>query len=219
MVRPTDLPANPLSIELTVARRGLRWAVGEDASPERWQVSADVSELAPCPEVLRHVGDLSVAIAGVRRDELSRGTGEPAVDHALEAVADCDGECLHPELEIQIGPGVPRVVILRKVSLARQWRRQGLAEVLIAGTLNALVRQARLAVCRISPADLAGVCPDPVAAELASVRLAGMLERLGFFRWRDLHVVDMKEPALAETRRRFIERWRPYVDDAHAASL
>lgn len=219
MVRPTDLPANPLSIELTVARRGLRWTVHEDTSPESWHVSADVSQLTPCPEVLRHAGDLSMIIADVRRDGRSLGTGEPAVDHALKAVADHDGDRLHPELDVQIRPGPARVVIVRNVSLARQWRGQGLAEVLIARTLQALVRQARLAVCRISPADLADVCPDPVAAELASVRLAGMLERLGFFPWRGVHVVDMREPALAETRRRFIERWRPYVDDAHAASM
>lgn len=220
MVRPSDLPANPLSIELTVARRTLWWRAGEgDDLPERWRVSADVSQLTPCPEVLRHVGDLSLAIADVRRDEGvvdSLRTGDPAVDLAVETVIDHDLGCLHPELEERVSQGMPRWVMLRKIALAQPWRGQGLGEALISGALQALARQARVAVCRISAAEFADVCPDPIAAELASVRVAEMLERLGFFRWHGLHVVDLKDPALLSARRRFVERWLPYVDDPHA---
>lgn len=219
MIPPTPLPANPLSIELTFQHRRLWWQVGDrDDRPEQWGVSADVNQLIPCGEVFRHVGDLSITIADVRRDRSSidaRDTGQWVSEFLAESVLDHEDGRLHPELEDRIGPGVPRMVILQKIAIAQSWRGHGLAEVLTAGALSALAHNSRLAACRISPGDFADTCPDPMAADLASVRMSGMLERLGFFRWRGVHVVDLNDPALLDACHRVIGRWWPDANDSH----
>lgn len=212
------LPANPLSIELTVQHRQPWVSVGDD-QPELWHVSADVNHLVPCIEVFRHVGDLSIAVVDLRHDPRltdSAGVERWVAEFIVESVVDHENGRLHPELEGQLSAGVPRLLILRTMSLIDAWRGHGLAEILIAGALKTLAPGARLAACRVSPEEFADTCPDPVAAELASVRMAGLVERLGFSRWRGVHVADLKSPALLDARFRIIERLWPYADDSHA---
>lgn len=104
------------------------------------------------------------------------------------------------------------MVILRDVRIAPAWQGHGFGGVLVAGALRALAPGARLAACRVSPLDFARVAPDRVSAELASVRMAAMLERIGFRRWRDMHVVDVKSPLLLDARLEVVQRCYPEND-------
>lgn len=195
-----DLPASPLSISLTISHRRLWWQVDdEDHLPERWNVSADVWQLGACPDHLRHVGDISLVIADLRRERNlldSVDLGEWALEFIAETVIDPAQGLLHPELDAQIGPGVARMIVLREWSLTEPWRGHGLGRSLIAGVLRVFAPSARLAACRVSPLDFAAVAPDRVAAELASVRVGASLESIGFRQWRGIHVVDLGDPAL-----------------------
>lgn len=199
-----DLPASPLSISLTISHRRLWWQIDDDDHmPERWDVSADVWELGICPDELRHVGDMDIVIADLRRERNlldSVELGEWALEFIAETVIDPAKGLLHPELDAQISSGTARMVILRACALTEPWRGHGLGRSLIAGTLRTLAPRARLAACRVSPLDFADVAPDRVTAELASVRVGLALESIGFHRWRGVHIVDMRNPALLDAR-------------------
>ncbi|PXY24864.1 hypothetical protein DI005_30610 [Prauserella sp. PE36] len=212
-----DLPANPLNIRLSIRHDRLWWHIDdEDHLPERWDVSADVWELELCPEPFRHVGDISLVIADLQRERNlldSVALGEWALEFIAETVLDSADGRLHPELDAQLSEGPPRMVILRDVTLGTQWRGHGLAGPLIAGALRTLAPTARLAACRLSPADFRGSAPDRVSAELAAVRMAGMLERIGFYRWREVHVLDLRNPALLEARMSLLNNWWPTEHD------
>lgn len=205
------LPATPLAIELTVRHRRPWWRV-EDW--EQWQVSADVSSLVPCGEVFRHVADLAIDLVDLQRCASDNGGGW-AERFVAEAVVDQRTGRLHPELEERAGDGVARVVILRSISVAKSWRGQGLAGVLIAAALRTWAHSARLGVCHVAVEDFADLCPDQVAAKLAVARMVSMLERLGFSRWRGAHVVDLSDPALVDARLAIIGRSWPDPDDSH----
>lgn len=175
--------------------------------PERWDVSADVWELGVCPERYRHVGDISMVIADLRRERNlldSVELGEWALEFIAETVIDPAKGLLHPELDAQIAPGPARMIILREWSLTEPWRGHGLGCSLIAGVLRTLAPTARLAACRVSPLDFADA-PDRVTAELASVRVGASLERIGFHRWCGVHVVDLRNPALLDARMGLID--------------
>ncbi|WP_199433242.1 hypothetical protein [Qaidamihabitans albus] len=212
-----NLPANPLSIRLSITHERLWWHIDdEDHLPERWDVSADVWELDRCPEAVRHVGDISLVIADLHRDRNlldSVALGEWALEFIAETVLDSTDGRLHPELDARLPAGPSRMVILRHISLTTEWRGHGLGGPLIAGALRTLAPTARLATCRVSPLDFRSTCPDRVSAELASVRMAGMLERIGFHRWRDVHIVDLHNPALLEARMSLLDHWWPSQHD------
>ncbi|MQA10722.1 MAG: hypothetical protein GEU98_19645 [Pseudonocardiaceae bacterium] len=214
MTMAPDLPANPLSIELTVRHRRLWWHIDdEDHLPERWDVSADVGAFRPCPDNARHVADISLAIADLTqgRNLLDSVTlGEWALEFIAETVIDTAEGRLLPDLDVRIAAGTPRMVILRDVTLTPLWRGHGLGGSLIAGALRTLAHAARLAACRVSPTDFLPVSPDRVSAELASVRIAEMLERIGFERWNGVHIVDLQNPALLDARMELLTRWWPY---------
>ncbi|KAA9164929.1 hypothetical protein FPZ12_006650 [Amycolatopsis acidicola] len=210
-----DLPANPLSIELTLSHRRFWWQIDdEDEQPEQWQVSADVSALDLCPDELRHVGDISLVIADLTKERNlldSVVLGEWALEFIAETVIDPDEGKLHPELDAEMRPGPPRMVILRRIELHEAWRGHGLGPSLIASALRILAPDARVGACRVSPLDFP--CPgDRVAAELASVRAGAMLERIGFHRWRGVHVVDLRDPALLDARMDILDQWWPQSD-------
>ncbi|WAL65323.1 hypothetical protein ORV05_31195 [Amycolatopsis cynarae] len=211
----SELPANPLSIELTLSHRRFWWRIDdEDEQPEVWAVSADVPDRERCPAPARHVGDIRLLLADLTRERnvLDAGAlGEWAVEFITETVIDPDRGRLHPELDAEITPGPPRMVIVRRVELAVPWRGHGLGGALIAGTLRILAPQARLGACRVSPLDFPGE-GDRMAAELASVRAGVMLERIGFRRWRGVHVIDLHEPALLDARMDLLAQWWPGRD-------
>lgn len=212
-----DLPASPLSISLTISHRRLWWQIDdEDHMPERWDVSADVWELGSCPVGSRHVGKISIVIADLRRERNlldSVELGEWALEFIAETVIDPAKGLLHPELDAQIGPGAARMLIMREFSLTEPWRGHGLGASLVAGALRTLAPGARLAACRVSPLDFADVAPDRLTAELASVRIGAMLEGIGFHRWRGVHVVDLRNPALLDVRMGLLEgRWPRWQD-------
>lgn len=208
-----DLPANPLSIRLSIKHERLWWHIDdEDHLPERWDVAADVWNLDVCPERFRHVADISLVIADLRRERNlldSVALGEWALEFIAETVLDSTDGQLHPDLDAQISGGPARMVILRGVTLAPHWRGHGLAGPLVAGTLRTLAPTARLAACRVSPLDFRKCCPDRISAEFASVRMAGLLERIGFYPWRDVHVLDLRNPALLEARMDLLNHWWP----------
>lgn len=206
------MPGNPLSIELTVSHRRLFWHTDdEDECPEHWSASADVWPFDVYPDADRHVADIQFAIADLtaERNLLDSITfGEWALEFIAETVLDPSGR-LHRELEAWISRGPARMIILRHIAVAERWRGHGLGSALIAGALRILAPSARLAVCRVSPADFTGTCPDRVSAELASVRAGAMLERIGFRRWREAHVVDLRSPELLDARMELLSRWLP----------
>lgn len=210
MTGVSDLPANPLSISLTFSHERLWWQIDdEDHVPERWHVSADVWEFARCQAELAHVADLSLVIADLRSETNlldAVDVDDWALDFIAETVIDPKQAVLHPELDERIAPGPPRMIILRHLRLAEAWRGLGLGGPLIAGALRTLAPGARLAVCRVSALDFAHESPDRISAELASVRIGGLLERLGFYRWNDVHVIDLRHPSLRLVCAELIER-------------
>ncbi|WP_116950169.1 hypothetical protein [Jiangella endophytica] len=211
-----DLPANPMSIELRVTHRMLWWqTIEEDDLPEHWHVSADVWDLDVCSQEKRHVGDFSLAVADLNGDRNlldSVELGEWALEFIAETVIDLAEGTLVPELEEQISEGMPRMVILRRFELAAAWQGFGLAAPLIAAALGRFSTTARLAVCRLSPADFLDAGTDRVSAELTCLRLGALLERIGFYLWRGVYVVDLCDPTLTDASFEPLERWGPYND-------
>ncbi|GAB2959921.1 hypothetical protein GCM10027097_06000 [Amycolatopsis acidiphila] len=212
-----DLPASPLSIELNLSHRRFWWQIDdEDEQPEQWHASADISPLDVCPEELRHVGDISLVIADLTKERNlldSVVLGEWALEFIAETVIDPDEGKLHPELDKQISPGPPRMVILRRVELVEGWRGHGLGAALVASALRILAPDARIGACRVSPLDF----PSPggrVAAELASVRAGAMLEGIGFRRWNGVHIIDLRDPALLDARMEILDQWWPESDSS-----
>lgn len=229
----TAPPANPMSVELTVLHRRVWWQVDDEFRPEAWEVSADVSALDVCPPGVRHVADLSVTVADLRRgrvalDAVVLGEWAPA----FLASAAGDAGALRPDLEAWVADGPPRVVVVRSFELATEWRGQGLGPVLLAGALAVFQPLARLAAFRTAPpprhglppgAGVAGAgVPAPPgrphtaglgrthgerAAERLRARRATVLDRLGFRLWHGVHVADLRGAALADARQGPLERW------------
>ncbi|WP_435581601.1 GNAT family N-acetyltransferase [Amycolatopsis thermoflava] len=213
-----DLPANPLSIELTLTHRRFWWQIDdEDEQPEQWDVSADISELDICPHGFEHVGDIKLAIADLTSERNlldSVVLGEWALEFIAETVIDPDQGKLHPELDGMINDGPPRMVIVRSIDVEPVWRGHGLGAALTASALRILAPNARLAACRVSPIDFLKVNRnDREAAEMTSLRAGAMLERIGFRQWRGVHVVDLKDPALVDARMDLVDQWWPQPDD------
>jgi GNAT superfamily N-acetyltransferase len=208
-----NLPANPLSIELTTTNRRLWWPESdEDGQPEKWDVSADVWDLDLCAEEERHVADIGLAIADLTRTPNlldSVVLGEWALDFISGMVSEPDSGRLHPELEAKIGHGPPRLVVLRRLSVAEPWRGHGLGAALVAGALRAMAPMARLAACRVSRFDFRSSSPDRISAELTSVRAGTMLEGIGFCRWHGVHIVDPRSPRLSEAPTELLNKWWP----------
>lgn len=210
------LPTNPLAIELSVHHRRLWWqTTDEDETPEKWDVSADIWRLGVCADEQRHVGKIDFAIADLTGEANlldSIDLGEWAMEFIGETVLDETGR-LVPELEQRITPGPPRLVVLRRVSLSESWRGHGLAGVLIAGALRVMKAQARLAACRISAADFlghdGGGDDARLMAELDAVRAGAILERIGFWRWRDVHLIDLRNTALIDAGIDIMRRYWP----------
>ncbi|MQA09896.1 MAG: hypothetical protein GEU98_15355 [Pseudonocardiaceae bacterium] len=209
------MPAKPMSIELNFRHRRLWWRLDDDDHrPERWEVSADVWYLDHCPAEARHVGDISIVIADLTRERnlLDSAELEWALEFIAETVIDTANGGLHPELDKTISPGQPRMLVLRHIELTPPWRGYGLAGPLLASALLTLGQSARLAACRVSPLEFGSICPDRVSAELASVRMGRMLERIGFQRWRGVHVVDLRQLALRDAGFELLESWQRDAD-------
>ncbi|MEU0513386.1 hypothetical protein [Amycolatopsis sp. NPDC006125] len=213
-----DLPANPLSIELALNHSRFWWQIDdEDEQPEQWDVSADISDLDICPHGFEHVGDIKLAIADLTRERNlldSVVLGEWALEFIAETVIDPNQGKLHPELDGMINAGPPRMVMVRSIGVEPAWRGHSLGAALTASALRILAPNARLAACRVSPLDfLKANGNDREAAELTSLRAGAMLERIGFHRWRGVHVVDLKDPALVDARMDLLDQWWPHSDD------
>ncbi|WP_184828564.1 hypothetical protein [Jiangella mangrovi] len=208
-----------MSVELTVLQRRAWWQPDDELRPEAWEVTAAVSELGLCAPEVRHVADLSVTVADLRRgrvalDAVVLGEWAPGF---LAHVVDDDGGRLLPELEAWVGDGPPRVVVVRRYELAAAWRGHGLGPVLLAGALGAFLPLARLAAFRVARAAPAvpgrphttglGRAARERVAERRRARRTAVLEELGFRLWDGVHVADLRSPALADTRQGALERW------------
>lgn len=210
------LPATPLAIELSFCHNRPWWKPEDGYGVQSWRVSADVNQLVPCGEVLRHVADIAVDIRELR-DAAGHGNDDDwGRSSVAECVADEQTGRLHPDLEERISPGVPQAVVLRSIVVTEPWRGQRLAELLLASMLRFWARSARLTLCRVTPGDFAAQCPDPVAGELAAMRMIALLERLGFFPWRDVYVADNSSSALREACEGVVQLWWPDRGDSHA---
>jgi hypothetical protein len=207
-----NLPANPLSIELTMTNRRLWWPDGDEGQPETWDVSADVWDLDLCIDEERHVADIGLAIVNLTRpvdqlDALSIGEGmqeflNAAVDEPLTGR-------LHPDLEDTISPGPPRLAVLRTVHITEPWQGNGFAPVLVAGTLSALRPMARLAACRTHWEAFLPYAGDEISADLTAARARTALEPIGFYPWHDVHILDLTSPRLSEARKEYLDKLWP----------
>ncbi|TNC22248.1 hypothetical protein [Amycolatopsis alkalitolerans] len=204
-----DLPADPLSIQLRISREGLWWQIdGDPEQPERWAVTA-VAETAA--HEARHVADISLAIAAVRADhDLFDATvlGGWALDFLADAVADPRDGTLVQELEERISPGPPHLIVLRRIAIIESWRGHGLGAALLAGALCVFARYTRFAASHVSPTAFRAPGQDDLSAELAGLRVGRMLETIGFRRWRDVHILDLRNPSLLDVRNRLLDQWR-----------
>lgn len=208
-------PTTPLAIELSIRHRRQWWEPEDGDRVQRWQISADVTQLIPCGEVFRHVADVAVDVIDLRHPAASGGH-DWATGFAAGCVADRQAGRLLPDLEERISPGAPQAVVLRSIFVAEPWRGRRLAELLLASVLRFWTRSARLALCRVVPEDFADQCPDPLAAEFAAMRVAALIERLGFFPWNGVYVGDLASPALRAARDSVIQQWWPDEGDSHA---
>lgn len=203
-----QLPANPLSIQLTVTHERLWWQTQQsDEQPERWEVAANIWGMQESDYEARHVGDVSLALAdlAMERDLTDAATlGDWTVDFLAALVADPSSGRLHPDLETRFAPGPPHLVVVTNVGVTEPWRGLGLGRALIASALLVFSRYARLAACHVSPVSL----------QQASAGLGTLLESVGFQRWHDAYVVDLRNPILRETRRRVIREWWPEDEEA-----
>ncbi|TDD70754.1 hypothetical protein E1262_08895 [Jiangella aurantiaca] len=212
-------PANPMSVELTVQHRRAWWQADDELQPEAWEVTADVSELDVCPPSLRHVAELSVTVADLRRgrvplDAVVLGEWAPG----FLAAAAGEGGALQPGLEELVSDGPPRVVVVRRYELMPEWRGHGLGPVLLAGALAAFLPLARLAAFRVTAPPAAVPGPPGVTglgraarervAERLQARRTAVLERLGFRLWDGVHVADLRGVELADARHGPLDRWR-----------
>lgn len=182
-------PQDPLSIRLSVSYQGLWWQVGGE-HPDRWIITATAP--AGAGET-RRVGEISLAIADLTAGHDlfdAAALGDWAVEFLGDAVADPIHGTLVAELEEQISVGPPYLVVLRNITVSEAWRGHGLCAPLTAGALLLFARYTRLAVCRASPTGLAA------------------LEATGFRRWGDVHIIDVRSPALPDVRNRALDRWR-----------
>lgn len=214
------LPADPMGIELRVTHQRQWWRTDDDdENPERWYISADIGGADGGRDPARHVGDIAVAMVDLQRDRNlfdSLSDDEWGLEFIAETVLDLAKGRLLPAAEEQVAAtadGPERMVILRHLHLAEPWRGQGLGGLLVAGALRTLARGARVAVCRVSPSDFAG---DRLGAELASARMGGMLERIGFRRWHDVHLVGLQDPALLDARMTLFEHRLLHIPDPSA---
>ncbi|NIH82180.1 hypothetical protein [Amycolatopsis viridis] len=205
------LPANPLSIELTLTHRRFWWRIDdEDEEPEQWDASADISHLERCRDDLRHVGDIVFAVADLTRKRNlldSVVLGEWALEFIAETVIDPDRGGLHPELDSMISDGPPRLIVLRSIGIEEPWRGHGLGAALTASALRIMAPHARLAVCRVSPQEFRGGGASREAAETTALRAAAKLERAGFRRWRGVHIVDLGSPGSVHPRADVLDQW------------
>jgi GNAT superfamily N-acetyltransferase len=203
-------------VELTVTHRRLWWHPdGEDEQPASWHVSADVARSTKCAKRHRHVADVSVSLADIGEEYNildSLEAGDWSLEFIAETVLDLAYGALVPELDHRISSGPDRMLILNWVEVAPAWRGHGLAPMLTAAVLERFASTARLGVCRLSPADFMDDGRDRISAELTSVRLGGLLERIGFFLWNGVYIVDLRNPALVDASLGALEKWGPYSD-------
>jgi len=196
-------PWKPTAIELTTTNRVYWWQVGDvDDRPERWRVDLDVRDngAAPCPQPVRRVGVIELAVAELAEDpQLFRpaAAGSWAREFLAEALTQPGSGVLVDELAQLLAPGPARVVLLRHVYLHDTWRGCGLAAPLVSAALHRFAPMARLAACRVGAADIAELMPGLTRAENEEVALhaARLLERAGFFTWNGVHLVGLHDPA------------------------
>ncbi|TDE13570.1 hypothetical protein [Jiangella asiatica] len=191
-----------MSIDVATLHRRRWWQTGDDQLPEEWDVSADVSDLDVCPPGLRHVGDLAVVVADLRREPVlldAAVLGAWASDFIESVVADPRDGRLRPDLDDRIGAGPPRIVIVRHGALVDAWRGHGLARPLLANALGFFALMARLAVCHVGQPG-----PGPTREASAATdraRLTALLDDVGFRPWTDdIYVADLRGADLVAAR-------------------
>lgn len=181
-------------------------------SPRRWEVAVEIDP--------RQSGGRDTHIGDVWADQVDLRT-PPTLLEALalgqwaptwfdEAMPDPASGRLHPELEDRVQPGPPSLLMLRRVSLSREWRGHRLAAPLLAGALRALADAglARAAIAHIAPIHCMEVNRNypfeitdiPTAAKVVD-RLTSVLTSLGFTDWQGTLIADLTNPQLLDTVR------------------
>ncbi|PWV75637.1 hypothetical protein SAMN05421630_107186 [Prauserella marina] len=196
-------PDGPLDLRLQLNHNRLWWRVDdEDHVPEHWSASVDLPG--------RHVADILLDIADLSPDRnlLDALTTEDPLLLSIAETALCPTGRLVSGLRELLGLSAEpvRMIIVRDINLESAWRGKGLGGALLAATLRTLSRTAQLAVCRPAASGFPER-PDPLdpfTAELASLRVELLLESIGFRRWNGLHCINLRDPALLDTRNPFL---------------
>jgi hypothetical protein len=151
-------PANPMSIELTMATTQVWWQARQrqEDRPEHWKVSADVWASVACEPQHRHVGDFELAVVNVNANRHPLDPmelGGWAVEFMEHGLPDGPEDAIFAKRGAQVKGRDPKVAFLRGFKLAGGWQGHGLAGPLIAATLDRFSGIAQLGVCRVSGAD------------------------------------------------------------------
>jgi GNAT superfamily N-acetyltransferase len=200
-----------MAIEMSFGNRRYWWHTNEvHRSPQYWNVSADIWHTDICPLEYRHVADLALASADPRDERrlLDAITlSEPTLAFLREAATGGRAELDSPH-DQGPNPAPPMVLVLRHIELMPAWRGLGLGAGLISGVLSTFRPVARMAVCSVSPIDLDHYYRhDRLEAVEAAFRVTAMLERAGFRERNGVHVVDLRDQALADARQAVFDRW------------
>jgi hypothetical protein len=166
-------PWTPTAISLTFAPEGYWWQTDErDHRPQRWAISADVRHPADCPDEIRHVGRVELAVAELTEEPTLLDvidTGKWALDFLDQTVIDRTTGTFVTDLEYLVAPGPSRIIIVRGLALNDAWRGVGLSAPLLAAALHTFAPIARLAACRLHAQDIRDLVPDLTPEEASSL--------------------------------------------------
>jgi hypothetical protein len=203
-----------MSIELTMATTQVWWQARQrqEDRPEHWKVSADVWASVACEPQHRHVGDFQLAVVNVNANRHPLDPmelGGWAVEFMEHGLPDGPEDAIFAKRGAQVKGRDPKVAFLRGFKLAGGWQGHGLAGPLIAATLDRFSGIAQLGVCRVSGADFIDDSPGRTSAELTCTRVQALLEEIGFYRWREVHVLDLRTWDMSAADLWRLDRWAP----------
>ena len=211
-------PADPWRITLTYHHEHL-WYSDADASPETWNVSADIwDDSGTYAE--SHVGDISIVVIDPYEtgDPVGLLDGESGdLGLVAETIFIPGRRGLDPDLEEQLEPNGSQILILDSVRLAPPWRGFGLGPLLAGAVIKKLSGGVQAAACYPAPlndeadsGEYTQVTGEAETEALAAhergiAALAGVWGKLGFEHFRSgVYVLDLNlttlDDRLAELR-------------------
>lgn len=176
-----NYPTDPRNITLTYSHRS-QWWEDPDFAPERWHVSADVTD---GDDLVSHVGDIGMIALDMYQvqrpfDLLDAEDSDLSlIGGTIFNLVSNDG--LTPDLEKKLEPIGGRILILDTVCLTPEWRGFGIGALLTGIAIKKMSADATAAVCYPAPFGE----EDPVKRKRAITKLRKVWRQLGFTHFRD----------------------------------